>query len=239
MTYRAILILLCCFLFYSVNTYAKKRYTLVYIDYLLEQKIGKLIIEEVYKQLNLPVRIVTEPALRSEKSSLHNAVDGEIMRIYDYAKFNPNVIRVPTPYYSVRTTAFVKVNSGIQINTFEDLSKYRIARVRGIKHTLLVSEHAPNVTELTSSEQIVKFVHFGRADVGLSSFIEGMADIKKLGITDIKPIKPPLQTLDVYHYVTKENKHLVPLLDAKLQELKSNGELEKLISIAEQQSANF
>ncbi len=50
----------------------------------------------------------------------------------------------------------------------------------------------------------------------------------KFGITKVKSLSPSLQKIDLYHYLHQKNKDLVPKIDAVLQEMAENGELESL-----------
>lgn len=57
-----------------------------------------------------------------------------------YGIDHPEALRIPTPYYQIETTAFYKKDSDIVINSVADLAKYSLLRVRGVKHTINITD---------------------------------------------------------------------------------------------------
>ena len=47
------------------------------------------------------------------------------------------------------------------------------------------------------------------------------------------PIENPLKKLELFHYIHENHKDLVPRVDAKIKETIANGELARVIEIAE------
>jgi ABC-type amino acid transport substrate-binding protein len=89
-----------------------------------------------------------------------------------------------------------------------------------------------NVINLNSTEQVMRFVSAGRADVGLTNTIDGLMTISKLNL-NLVPINKPLAKLNLFNYIHKNFNDLVPLVDEKIKELKANGELTRIIEDAE------
>lgn len=217
----------------SCSIEAQQKLELIYIDNLVEQEIGQEIFQEIYSRMGIRVRMIPVPAIRAEKLTASAQMDGEVMRIYQYGNENPYLIRVPTSYYNVETMAFVREDSRININSPEDLKDYTIVRVRGIKHTRNVSKNAKEIYEISSSNELLKFVQLGRSQVALTSFIEGKVLLERNDSEGVIPMDSPLERLKLYHYLHKRHSELVPILDNFLKELKSNGELAKIIRRAE------
>jgi len=188
-------------------------YHFVSIKNLIEQEVGRIIIPEIYKKLDLDVSIKPLPAKRAQLMARAGKKDGEIMRIWTYGIENPTTIRVPTPYYSLETMAFIKKNSGVVINTKDDLKKYKLAKVRGVKHTNNVTIGMPFVRD-----------------------VDGILIIKKLGYKDIDAINQPLANLALYHYIHESKKNIIPKVDAVIKKMIVSGEMEKLIKEAENQT---
>ena len=80
---------------------------------------------------------------------------------------------------------------------------------------------------------MMKFLNIGRADIALTNTVDGLLVLKKLGYTNIIPIDKPLAVLDLYHYIHEKNKHLVSKVDKVINQMKANGELQKVIKDAE------
>ena len=73
-----------------------------------------------------------------------------------------------------------------------------------------------NVTDIQSTESMMKFLQKGRADVALTNTVDGNLIIKKLGYTNIIPIDKPLAVLDLFTYIYEDHKALVPTVDAQV-----------------------
>lgn len=220
------------FLLFSTVCSASE-YHFVSINNLIEQEIGRLVIPQIYRKLGIDITITPLPAKRAQLEATSGKSDGEIMRIYNYGEENPTTIRVPTPYYSLETMAFIKKNAGIAITKKEDLAKYRVVKVRGVKHTNNITQGLINVSDVDSTEQMMWLVEKGMVDVALTNTIDGLMALSILNIDDIVPLDAPLATLDLFHYIHESHKDLVPLVDNIIKEMLASGELASIIKSAE------
>ena len=218
----------------TINLQAKEKYHFVSIEHLIEQEVGRLVLPEIYKKLNVAIDISPQPGRRAQAYAISGKKDGEIMRIWTYGIENPTTLRVPTPYYKLETMAFVKKNSNIIITTKEDLKKYKIIKVRGVKHTNNITAGLSNTNDIENTEKMMMFLQAGRADVALTNTVDGLLALKKLGYTNIVPMKQPLARLDLYHYVHEKNKDIISLVNTAIVDMKKSGELEKIIHKAEE-----
>jgi polar amino acid transport system substrate-binding protein len=229
---KRILFLTMIYLFLCTPAFAET-FHFASIEKLIEQEVGRLIIPEFYKKLGIQVTITPLPGKRAQSMAVSGQKDGEIMRIWTYGEENKTVFRVPTPYYYLETMAFIKKNGGVVINNKEDLRKYRLVKVRGVKHTNNITRGMPHVHDITDTEKMMAFLQKGRADVALTNTVDGILVLKKLGYTDIVPIDKPLARLDLYHYIHNDHKELVPKVDAVIKQMKASGRLKTLIEKAE------
>lgn len=222
------------FLFFIVNHICMaETYHFVSIESLAEQKIGNLILPEIYKKLGKKITITPLPGKRAQKVAASGVKDGEVMRIFSYGIDNETLIRVPTPYYYLNTMAFTLKDSGIVINSIDDLKNYRLVKVMGVKHTDNITEGLSNVQEVKNTEQMMGMILKGRADVALTSAIDGKLVLKMLAITEITHSTKPLVVLALYHYINKTHINLVAKVDAVINEMQENGEMQLLIENSE------
>jgi len=210
-----------------------EEYHFVSINNLIEQEVGRIVLPQVYKSLGIDITIIPMPAKRAQYEATSGNSNGEIMRIFTYGLENPTTHRVPTPYYYLQTMAFIKKGSGVKISNKNDLSRYVIAKVRGVKHTNNITKGLTNIYDLNTTKQLMRFVEKGRADVALTNTVDGLMALKELGIDTIVPSEKPLATLDLFHYIHEDHKDLIPRIDAKIKEIKSSGELKIMIKEAE------
>ena len=129
--------------------------------------------------------------------------------------------------------AFIRKGSGVKISNKNDLSRYVIAKVRGVKHTNNITKGLTNTYDLNTTKQLMRFVATGRADVALTNTVDGLMALKNLGIDNVIPIDTPLVILDLFHYIHEDHKDLIPRIDEKIKEMKASGELAKMIKDAE------
>lgn len=204
-----------------------KKYQLVRIVNLAEQEVAAKMLTHLYKDAGLEVEIQPVPGDRARADATTGSVDGETLRIFSYGEKNPTMVRVPTPYSSLETTAFALKSRNIKINTKDDLRKYRVVIVRGVQHTRDVTQGLSTVHEINDGEQMMKFLDADRADIAITNTITGLGILKKLKNTSIAP-SGTLNTLELFHYLHEKNKDLVPKIDAVIKDNAKSGELKKM-----------
>ncbi len=216
------------------NTAIASDYTFSVINSGDGQKMAAHVLTKVYQSIGIDIGVDPAPAKRAEQLASSGQTDGEILRVWSYGVDNPSVLRVPTPYYSLRTMAFVKKGSDVIINHLDDLKKYKLIKVRGFKHTDSITKGIDGVFVLDGSQQMMRFLDNERADIALTSFLSGELTLKRMDISDIVAYEKPLAELPLYHYIHKNNADLVPIIDQKFKQIKANGELRRLFEIEEQ-----
>ncbi len=208
-------------------------YSFASISGLIEQRVGEIVLPQIYKTIGLKITINPLPARRAQLMATTGTLDGEIMRVWTYGEESPTTIRVPTPYYSLETTAFVHADGNVTIRDKTDLADYRIVKVAGVKHTKNITKGLSNVFDAGDTIAVMRMVQKNRMDIGLTNTTDGLQVLKNIGIKDVIHITPPLATLDLYHYIHEDHRDLVPKIDAVIKGMKRSGELAKLIKEAE------
>ncbi|EFP96545.1 substrate-binding periplasmic protein [Vibrio caribbeanicus] len=210
-------------------------FTFASIEKLPEQVISARVMTAIYDELGYGLVVKEMPGLRAQESANSGSVDGEIARIFAYGEQTPNVIRVPTPYYSLKTVAYSIDGSSIKVANKDDLNRYKSVIVRGVKHTDKITQDVDpkKVKVMDNAEAMMKFLHKGRAQLALTNPLNGSLTLQKLGYTNIDLAGPPLATLDLYHYIHKDKAELVPIIDKKIIEMRDNGKLQKLLEKTE------
>ena len=210
-----------------------EEYHFVSISGLYEQQVGAIILPKIYKKLGIDISITPMPGKRAVLETINGRMDGEIMRIESYGIEYEEVLRIPTPYYYLETMAFFKRGSGIVITSAEDLAKYSVLRVRGVKHTNNITAGLVKVYDYDDTKSMLNALNKYRDNVALTHTEDGLFAIEKYKIEHIDHLKKPLSTLPLYHYVHKKNAHLVDKVDRIIREMQDSGELGKLIESAE------
>jgi polar amino acid transport system substrate-binding protein len=210
-----------------------EQYHFVSISGLYVQEIGQIVLPKVYQKLGIEISITPMPGNRAMLETVSGRMDGETMRIESYGIDHPETLRIPTPYYQIDTTAFYKKDSGIVINSVADLAKYSLLRVRGVKHTINITEGFKQVYDYDDTESMLKALGNHRDHVALAHTGDGLFAMEKYKINHVEYSDKPLSLLSVYHYVHKKNAHLVEKVDRVIREMNESGELERLVKNAE------
>ena len=213
-------------------------YEFAAIEHLIEQEIGKIILTAIYQELGLKINITSYSGNRAQYAANSGQKAGEIMRIWSYGAENKNLIRVPTPYYSFITSAFTLRNSAINITKAKDLTGYKIARVRGVKHTNNITKNLPKVSDSPSTEAMFKLLQRSQVDIALTSYIDGIQVLKKLKLEKEIMVSEPLAGFKLYHYIHKDHQALVSTVDNIIKRLENSGKLAEIIARAERAVLN-
>jgi polar amino acid transport system substrate-binding protein len=210
-----------------------EQYHFVSISGLYVQEIGQIVLPKIYQKLGIEISITPMPGNRAMLETVSGRMDGETMRIESYGIDHPEALRIPTPYYQIDTTAFYKKDSGIVISSVADLAKYSLLRVRGVKHTMNITEGFEKVYDYDDTKSMLNALDKHRDHVALTHTGDGLFAIEKYNINHVEYSDKPLSLLSVYHYVHKKNAHLVEKVDRVIREMNESGELDQLIKEAE------
>ena len=219
----------------SLNAVEKDTAHFASINYLIEQEVGLILIPKIYQSVGIDVQISPLPAKRAQKLASRGVVDGEIMRIFSYGDETPTTIRVPTPYYYLETCAFTKKSAEIELPTASALRNYRLAKVRGVKHTNNITKGMPNVIDEDNTSQAMKLLAAGLADAVLTNRLDGEVTIEELGMKSKIELNHCFTKLDLFNYIHLRKASLVPIINAAILDLKRSGKLQQWITEAEQQ----
>ncbi|MCL1143561.1 substrate-binding periplasmic protein [Shewanella gaetbuli] len=239
-------LLLCLLLsFCSLSTKAEsakkintRDYNFVAIDHLAEQQVAANIVLRLCQDLSWECPISFMPAKRAERSVLNAMRAGEVARIWQYGENNRNLLRVPTPFYSLRTTMFVNQGSKIFINKLEDFKHYNVGIISGVKHTLFLETLGRNVLIANSSKQLFSMLETKRIDIAVTSSLDGWNTIQSFNKHLFKEQRLSLATqpkfeYPLYIYLHPNWGYLLDPLDKLIHKKIANGDLARLIKKTE------
>ena len=217
----------------NASSLTKADYHFAAIENLAEQEIGKIVLTRIYQELGLNIAITSFAGNRAQHEANSGLKAGEIMRIWTYGTENKNLMRVPTAYYSLTTSAFKLKKSPIQINKASDLKGYKVVRIRGVKHTNNITKGLRYISDSPSTVAMFKLLQQGNVDIAVTNYIDGIEVLKKLNLESEIVASKPLAELKLYHYIHKDHRELVVKVDNMIKQLKSTGQLADIIKAAE------
>jgi polar amino acid transport system substrate-binding protein len=150
-------------------------------------------------------------------------VDGQFMKTYAYGETQPNLVRVPTSYFS-QTLQVYSNSPEIQISHWSDMSDYTLAVMRGIQAfegpiSLYLNES--HIVGLKDMKACVLFVELGRADLTILS--DFLAEQMKVDTSFDLYLSGELDTVDMYLYLHKSYEKYIPIIDETLKTMKEEG----------------
>ena len=181
---------------------------------------------KAYRNLGIEMGVVKFPASRAlVEANLGNATDGELIRISGLTKQFPNLIEVPVRIANFRISVFSK-NTTFKVDGWPSLKPYEIAFMRGFKG---MEKHADGlkVYRTVSSEAALRMVHTDRTDIAVLPHLDGLILLQKLKMTgEVRYLLPPLEDVQLYHYLHKKHENLVPKITGELKKMEMNGEID-------------
>ncbi len=190
--------------------------------------MAERILQEAYKRLGVVVEYKLYPGERALIVANAGGTDGEVARIEGMEKMYPNLIRVSVPIAYSDLVVFT-TDPQVTVTGWESLRPYYVCIVRGMKLAEIKTQ-GMKVDRVTRSEQLFKKLARKRNDVGVY-LRSGYCEVKKLNLSEIRIVEPPIEQLVFYHYLHKRHQGSVK----KLEEILRQMEHEKYIDAIYQQ----
>ncbi len=137
-----------------------------------------------------------------------------------------NLIMVPHPVDFGEAMVFTK-NKVFPVNGWDSLKPYKIGILRGNKFAEKGTE-GMNRLPANTIEQLFEMLDAERADIIVLLRWNGSTTLKKMNLTGIRVLEPPVETMPLYHYLHKKNERLVPKVAAALKEMEKEGLIQKI-----------
>ena len=177
------------------------------------------VIKEVYKRLNIKIKLKKTHATRSLIISNSGKADAELIRTKMIEKKFKNLIRVNFPIDKIRFRA-LSLNPQISHVTIPELMSKPIAFKRGFLILEKIFKNNKLVNRITNSEQIYKMVLTKRIDFGIVLTRTSHRPIMKDAYKKIRIININIPDVNLYHYVNRKHKRLVPKMVEVLKKMK-------------------
>lgn len=196
------------------------------INYSPIQDVGERLLTVVYQRAGIEMEIVPLPAKRAAYEVGSGYKDGELMRIESYQADKTNLYKIPYPLGYVTTQLYV--HKGLIDFNLDALSSYRLAVVKGIRHTNEFASQYPNVHLFDEVSLLFKQLHRGKVDVGVVSMINAQYELQKKENSDIVPFGEPIQIQPCYHYINVRHTQVIEKIEGVMKEMTDSGELQAL-----------
>ncbi len=189
-------------------------------------EVSEKVLHEAYQRIGIQIQTRTLPAMRALDMSNYGEVDGEVNRIKGIEKAYSNLVMVPVAINVLEGVVFTKEIT-FSVTGWDSLKPYKIGIRRGTKFAEKGTE-GMNVEAVNHNAQLFRKLDLGRNDVIVTSRVEGLEQIMTLHLNGIRVLEPPLVTLNLYHYVHKKHRPLLPNITKALQEMEAEGRIQEI-----------
>ncbi len=210
------------------TAFADAAYNFVRIEGLAEQAVGEALLTEVYNRAGMDITVTAMPGRRALIEASNGNMDGETLRVFALGENVSSLKRVPTPLSSLQTVAFARSDAGVSLGSALDIGQFSSVIVSGVLHTEAITEGVSGVRVVDDNQAMFQMVERGRADIALTSYLDGLASLRTLGISDIANVEPALNDQPLYHYVHESKADVIPQIDDIIAGLSASGELAEM-----------
>ena len=187
-----------------------------------------LIVKESFARMGMDVALQPLPSKRGLVMADSGQVDGDANRISGLQAAYPSLLQVPESNMTYEFTAFT-LRSDVNVRNWGDLRHYTVAYIIGWK---IYDEHvqAGRVVKVATPENLFALLRAGRVDVALYYRLGGLYYARKLGLTNLRALTPPLATREMYMYLNSRHADLVPRLAEALRGMKQDGSYQRIVA---------
>ena len=188
----------------------------------------------IYKDAGLPMRVQAVPASRAHLMALEGTVDGELIRMSNYADSTATLVRIDPPFYRISLVAYSLAARHVHIQDASDLRRYKVGSLRGLTTAQTLTSKLPDVTLVSSPEQMFQMLQRGRIDVAIETRLSGAYTLQRLHAQNLA-VSPELTHFELHHYLDLRHKDSVAPLSAAIERLRNAGSLQRMTTSFERQ----
>ncbi len=180
------------------------------------------IAKEAFRRIAVDIATLQLPAERGLKNANAGIEDGEMSRIGGLQNVYPNLIQVPEKIMDWEFVGFSKQPIRLE-KGWDSLPPHAVAFINGWK---ILENNIPSQTPTTrvrTPEQLFTLLEKDRTDVIIYERWGGLHYIRSLGLRQIRLNEPPLAVREMFIYLHKKHRALVPRLAEALREMKRDG----------------
>jgi len=186
---------------------------------------ARRVLTEAYAGIGKRVVFDSFPEQRSLVAANTGVTDGELIRIGGLQDKYPNLIQVPVLISKNEILAFSKY-SNFEIEGWQSLKGYHVSFPFGLQLAELKTQ-GMNTESVTSIDQGLIKLNVGRSDFFIGT-LGYQCSIRRLNLTDIKALNPPVDTVNMFHYLHIKHKELAGKLAKELVRMQESGEMESI-----------
>ncbi|MEZ7197949.1 substrate-binding periplasmic protein [Pseudodesulfovibrio karagichevae] len=188
---------------------------------------GAAVLEAAYARLGIPVFFRDYPARRGLAEANAGAADGEAVRMGGLTRELPDLIQVEPSIVTVQGVA-VTCDPDLVVRSRADLAGLRIGVHPGIRLSEKLVHGLDHVVE-GRWEQLFRMLYLDRLDVIIAFDGIERTQAGRSGAERLRVIRPARWRIPLYHYLNRRHADLVPRIQAVLETMRDDGEIERIL----------
>jgi len=185
-----------------------------------------LIVENMFQRIGVEAKTILLPSERSLINANSGVDDGNIARIRGIEKKYKNLVMVPEKVIDFDFVAFTK-NRQFEIEGWKSLKPYNVAFINGWKAFEKNVKHYKSLVRTRDSAQLFELLNNDRVDVVLYDLWSG-AWRNRQHSDNVDYLRPPVASYQLYLYINKKHKKLIPELSNALVSMKTDGTYQRI-----------
>lgn len=184
------------------------------------------LIQEIFERIGIEAKLIPLPSARSIRNANEGIDDGVIARIAGMEKKYKNLVMVPESVITFKFVAY-SLNKKIAIDGWDSFKPYSVGYIRGWH---IYEKNLPKTKSLTivnTPEQLFRLLTNGRAELILYDYHRGTWWNSHLN-AKAHIIGNPIAEKEMFIYMHKKHKDLVPKITAAFKEIKQDGTYQKI-----------
>ena len=182
--------------------------------------------DEIFKRMGMEVRNIKLPSQRALLNLNNGIDDGNIARIKGLEKKFSNLVRVPEKIIDFEFMAYAHT-PGITISSWKNLKSYTVGIMTGWKIYEKNVTQYKKLTKVKNPKLLFTLLGNKRADIVLFDRWMGLWWAKKLGV-QFDLIEPPITKKEMFIYLHKKHKDLIPDISKTINTIKADGTYQKI-----------
>jgi polar amino acid transport system substrate-binding protein len=187
------------------------------------EQATRTVLTEAYGKLGITLKFNEVPAARALAESASGQADGELHRMGGLSSRYPQLLQVSVP---VNWFDAIVVTRSAQFvpRGWDSLRPYTIGYHRGIQAFERRIKGMRTDAAPTNELMLIKLQN-GRTDIALMSNVEARELLGKMTDSGLRILEPPIERIQLYHYVHLKNARLVPRLELVLRQMLADGSI--------------
>ena len=185
-----------------------------------------LLVKALFKRIGIKAECVYLPSERALINANSGIDAGNIARIEGLEKKYPNLVRVPEKVVDFEFMVYTNKVT-FPVNGWESLAPYNVGFVTGWKIFEKNITRARSITKVRNPSQLFELLANERAEVVMFDRWGGLSWMKEHGVK-VHHLEPPIAKREMFLYMHKKYRSLVPRLAQELAAMKSDGEYQRI-----------